>query len=156
MTQDSVQPADDPQIGNVSTPINSSDLTKTFLSNLSIYRAGLTARRRGLEIGIAHGYILFGPFASLGPLRDSNISILAGLLASAGLIIILSACLWLYTRVGIEKSIIAVTTPQVPKELMTQSGWNDFTRGFLVGGLEGVLLASFVALVVFLFMSVLS
>jgi len=100
MTKDLVQPADDPQIGNLATPVNSSALTKAFINNLPAYRPGLEPSRRGLEIGMAHGYLLFGPFALLGPLRASNFSNLYGSAAAAGLIVVLSICLWIYTRVG--------------------------------------------------------
>lgn len=139
MTKDFVQPADDPQIGNLATPVNSSELTKTFINNLPAYRPGLDPQRRGLEIGMAHGYLLFGPFALLGPLRDSNVPNLAGFLAAAGLIVILTICLWIYTRVGIGKPLTTITTPQVPEELKTSAGWEAFTRGFLIGGLGGAL-----------------
>lgn len=44
--------------GDLSTPINSSDFTLTFLKNLPIYRQGIAPLSRGLEIGMAHGYWL--------------------------------------------------------------------------------------------------
>ncbi|MEL6903060.1 MAG: photosystem I reaction center subunit XI, partial [Cyanobacteria bacterium J06606_4] len=72
----------DPQIGNLETPLNSSGLTKAFIGNLPAYRPGLSAQRRGLEVGMAHGYLLYGPFALLGPLRDSDVPAVAGLIGA--------------------------------------------------------------------------
>ena len=49
-----------PQLGNLETPINSSPLSKWFIRNLPAYRPEHTPFRRGLEVGMAHGYFLFG------------------------------------------------------------------------------------------------
>ena len=62
---------DDPSVGHLSTPITSSAATKAYLASLPAYRKGLSPLLRGLEIGMAHGYLLLGPFEKLGPLRDS-------------------------------------------------------------------------------------
>lgn len=62
---------------------NSSDVTLNFLKYLP-NRLGITPLSRGLEIGMAHGYWLIGPFAtlgSIGSLRDANVGNLVGLLA---------------------------------------------------------------------------
>jgi len=69
----------DPFVGNLATPVTASAFTKTWLSNLPIYRKGLSPLLRGLEIGMAHGYFLLGPFYKLGPLRDSEVALLSGL-----------------------------------------------------------------------------
>jgi hypothetical protein len=63
---------DDPFVGHLATPITSSAVTRAILQNLPAYRFGLTPLLRGLEIGLAHGYFLMGPFVKLGPLRDSE------------------------------------------------------------------------------------
>ena len=81
---------DDPFVGHLATPITSSSLTRAILKNLPAYRFGLTPLLRGLEIGLAHGYFLIGPFAKLGPLRNSDIGLLAGFLSTVGLILILN------------------------------------------------------------------
>ncbi len=60
---------------------------------------GLTPLLRGLEIGLAHGYFLIGPFAKLGPLRDSDIGLLAGFLSTIGLILILTLGLTIYGEI---------------------------------------------------------
>jgi len=136
-----VQPAGDPQIGNLATPLNSSPWSTAWINNLPVYRSGLAPERRGREIGMAHGYLLFGPFALLGPLRDSTVPNIAGFLGAAGLVVILSVCLWMYARAGISQPIAVSTTPKVPEELTNAEGWDEFTRGFLVGGLGGALVA---------------
>lgn len=132
-----VHAAGDPQIGNLATPINSSGVVTAFIRNLPAYRKGLSPQRRGLEIGMAHGYFLIGPFAKLGPLRDSDVATLAGLLATVGLIVILTICLSLYASSHAGPPIATVTTPQVPAALATQEGWNEFNTGFLIGGIGG-------------------
>lgn len=136
-----VHAAGDPQVGNLATPINSSGITKAFINNLPAYRKGLSPGRRGLEIGMAHGYFLFGPFAKLGPLRDTDVANLAGLLSAIGLVVILTICLSLYASVSPPKPIETVTTPKAPDALSTQEGWNEFASNFLIGGIGGAVLA---------------
>jgi len=136
-SQEVVKPAGDPQIGNLATPINSSGVVKAFIGNLPAYRHGLSAQRRGLEVGMAHGYLLIGPFAKLGPLRDSDVANLAGLLAAVGLVVILTIGLSLYASTSPSKPVANITTPNVPEDLGTQEGWNEFASGFLVGGIGG-------------------
>jgi photosystem I subunit 11 len=68
---------DDPFVGHLATPITSSAVTRAILQNLPAYRFGLTPIR-GLEIGLAHGYFLIGPFATLISLRNSEIALLSG------------------------------------------------------------------------------
>jgi len=87
---------DDPFVGHLATPITSSSLTRALLKNLPAYRFGLTPLLRGLEIGLAHGYFLIGPFAKLGPLRNSDIGLLAGFFSTVGLILILTLGLTIY------------------------------------------------------------
>ncbi len=69
MSMDTIHSAGDPEVGNLSTPVNGSAFTKAYINALPAYRRGLSPNRRGLEIGMAHGYFLYGPFAVLGPLR---------------------------------------------------------------------------------------
>jgi photosystem I subunit 11 len=87
---------DDPFVGHLATPITSSAVTRAILQNLPAYRSGLTPLLRGLEVGLAHGYFLMGPFVKLGPLRDSDIALFAGFLSTIGLIIILTLALTIY------------------------------------------------------------
>ena len=87
---------DDPFVGHLATPITSSSITRAILKNLPVYRFGLTPLLRGLEIGLAHGYFLIGPFFKLGPLRNSEAALLAGFLSTIGLIFILTLGLTIY------------------------------------------------------------
>jgi len=134
----------DPQLGNLETPINSSPLIKWFINNLPAYRPGLTPFRRGLEIGQAHGYLLFGPFAKLGPLRDAPNANLAGLLASIGLVVILTAALSSYANSNPPQALPSVTVPNPPVDAFnSKESWNNFASAFLIGGIGGAVVAYF-------------
>nr|YP_009392661.1 photosystem I reaction center subunit XI [Bostrychia tenella]ARW61223.1 photosystem I reaction center subunit XI [Bostrychia tenella] len=122
----------DPFVGNLSTPISTSSFTKNLLSNLPAYRRGLSPLLRGLEIGMAHGYFLVGPFDKLGPLRNTDVALLSGFLSAVGLIIILTACLSMYGSVSFSSS-----KQESTDVLQTSSGWSQFTAGFLVGSVGG-------------------
>ena len=86
----------DPCVGNLATPVNSSYFTRAFLGALPAYRPALSPNRRGLEVGMAHGFFLYGPFAITGPLRATEYASTAGLLAAVGLVSILTVCLSIY------------------------------------------------------------
>jgi photosystem I subunit 11 len=121
---------DDPFVGNLSTPVNSSNFTKLFLCNLPAYRPGLSSLLRGLEIGMAHGYFLLGPFYILGPLRNSEVALLSGFLSVVGLVLILTGGLSIYSLVFTDSSIST-------SSLQTSEGWSQFTAGFFVGAIGG-------------------
>nr|YP_009244081.1 photosystem I subunit XI [Gelidium elegans]AMK96323.1 photosystem I subunit XI [Gelidium elegans] len=121
---------DDPYVGNLSTPISTSSITKGLLSNLPAYRRGLSPLLRGLEIGMAHGYFLVGPFDKLGPLRNTDVALLSGFLSAVGLIVILTTCLSMYGNVSFDKD-------DSKDALQTSEGWGQFTAGFLVGAVGG-------------------
>nr|YP_010471143.1 photosystem I reaction center subunit XI [Synarthrophyton patena]UVF62972.1 photosystem I reaction center subunit XI [Synarthrophyton patena] len=128
---DFIQPYNnDPFVGNLSTPISTSSFTKSFISNLPAYRRGLSPLSRGLEIGMAHGYFLIGPFDKLGPLRNTDVALLAGFLSTVGLVIILTTCLSMYGNVSFDKD-------DSKDLLQTSIGWRQFTGGFLVGSIGG-------------------
>ena len=76
-----VTPVADPTVGNLATPVNSNAFTKAFLNGLPAYRPALSPNRRGLEIGMANGFFLYGPLTICGPLRASELATNAGLLA---------------------------------------------------------------------------
>ncbi len=116
----------DPFTGHLSTPITTSLLTRLILSNLPLYREGLSPILKGLEIGISHGYFLIGPFVTFGPLRNSSIANFAGLLSTFGLLCILVVGLIIYGNVSFEDS-----------NLQSKKEWNKFTFGFLIGGFGG-------------------
>ena len=112
---------DDPFVGHLATPITSSAVTRAILQNLPAYRFGLTPLLRGLEIGLAHGYFLMGPFVKLGPLRTDFILSLE--------IIILTLGLTIYgvATFGQEKS------QGSENNLQTKKSWDQFKGGFFVG-----------------------
>ena len=131
--KDFIQPYNnDSFVGNLSTPISTSSFTKGLLSNLPAYRRGLSPLLRGLEIGMAHGYFLLGPFDKLGPLRNTDVALLSGFLSAVGLIIILTACLSIYGSVSFN-----VDKAEAKDLLQTSEGWGQFTAGFLVGSVGG-------------------
>jgi photosystem I subunit XI len=138
-----VYAAGDPQNGNLATPINASDFSLAFINNLPAYRQGLTPLRRGLEVGMAHGYWLIGPFAKLGPLRDTEIANLAGLLSTIGLVIISTLAISLYANSNPPKPTQTITTPRPPQGLDNAEGWNEYASGFLIGGIGGAAFAYF-------------
>lgn len=139
-----VHAAGDPQNGNLATPINDSGIVKAFINNLPAYRQGLAPFRRGLEIGMAHGYWLIGPFAKLGPLRDTDVANLAGLMASVGLIVILTAALSIYAGSLPPAPTDTVAVERKPQMFDSAEGWNEFAGGFLIGGVGGAGFAYFV------------
>jgi len=117
---------DDPFVGHLSTPITSSAITRTILGNLPAYRPGLTPLFRGLEIGLAHGYFLIGPFFKLGPLRNSDVALLAGFLSTIGLIIIFTVGLTIYGYATFQQDTKT-------DDLQSKKGWDQFKSGFLLG-----------------------
>jgi photosystem II CP43 chlorophyll apoprotein len=140
-----VQPfANDPQSGNLATPVNTSDISISWIKNLPIYRQGLSPITRGLEIGMAHGYLLLGPFLKLGPLRDTEQALLAGFGGASGLVVILSVCLFLYGGAVFRNKKKPVGV--LPDNLLTRKDWSFFTSGFLIGGLGGIIFACFILL----------
>lgn len=136
-----VFPAHDVQNGNLSTPINDSKLIKTYINNLAAYRQGLSPLRRGIEAGLLHGYILFGPFAKLNPLRDTDIANLVGLLATFGMIIISAAAILLYASSNPPKPTKTITTPNPPDAFNSKMGWSQYGGGFFIGGAVGAVIA---------------
>ena len=130
---------DDPFVGHLSTPISDSAFTRAFISNLPAYRKGLSPILRGLEIGLAHGYFLIGPWVKLGPLRDSEFAALGGLISGMAMILIATACLSAYGLASFSGQ--AESTDG--RDLQTSEGWSQFAGGFFIGGSCGVLAAFF-------------
>ena len=122
---------DDPFVGHLATPITSSAVTRALLKNLPAYRFGLTPLLRGLEIGLAHGYFLIGPFAKLGPLRNSDIALLAGFLSTIGLILILTLGLTIYGAAVFKPEKESLEAGE--NDLQTRKAWDQFKGGFFVG-----------------------
>jgi photosystem II CP43 chlorophyll apoprotein len=131
-------------MGDLATPLNTSEISRSWINNLPIYRPGLSAIARGLEIGMAHGYWLLGPFLKLGPLRDTDQALLAGFGSASSTILILSLCVFAYGIVVFQGSRQPVGV--LPDNLKTYKGWSLFTSGILVGGLGGIIFACFILL----------
>jgi hypothetical protein len=63
-----IQPLNgDPFVSMLETPVTSSPLVVSYLSNLPAYRTGVAPLLRGVEIGLAHGFFLPGPFIKVRP-----------------------------------------------------------------------------------------
>merc|ERR1719160_1204351 len=99
-----IQPLNgDPFVGMLETPVTSAPIVANYLSNLPAYRVGVSPLLRGVEIGLAHGFFLPGPFIKLGPLRNVDGSAeIAGCMSAAGLVIILTICMSIYGDVSYQ------------------------------------------------------
>jgi photosystem I subunit 11 len=129
----------DPFVGHLSTPISTSNLTKSYLSLLPAYKKGLSPLLRGINIGFVHGYLLLGPFVELGPLRDSHVSNFIGFISTISLIIILTTCLLIYGYVTFSQNKNSDKPGKI--DFLTSKGWSQFTSGFIVGGFGGTSVA---------------
>lgn len=146
-----VHAATTPEVGNLATPINFSHFTRVFINNLPAYREGLSPLRRGLEVGLTHGFWLVGPFAWLGPLRDTDSANLAGLLSAIGLVVISTLAISLYGASNPPNPTRTITTPHPPEALNTGEGWNEYAGGFFIGATGSavfayIILSNFAAL----------
>ncbi len=142
-----VTPVADPCVGNLATPVNSSYFSRAFLNALPAYRPSLSPNRRGLEVGMAHGFFLYGPFVITGPLRATEYASTAGLLAAVGLVSILTVCLSIYGTAGRGPNVqpADATIDNPPADLFTKAGWAEFASGFWLGGCGGAAFAWFLA-----------
>lgn len=125
-------------VGHLSTPITTSNLTKTYLSLLPAYKAGLSPLLRGINVGFAHGYFLLGPFVKLGPLRDSEVANFVGFVSAISLIIILTTGLVIYGFVSFSDKKAETKTSV---DFLNSKGWSQFTSGFIIGGFGGTSIA---------------
>ncbi|MEC4983825.1 MAG: photosystem I reaction center protein subunit XI [Oscillatoria sp. PMC 1068.18] len=138
----------DPFVGHLSTPISDSGFTRAFIGNLPAYRTGVSPLIRGLEVGLAHGYFILGPWVLFGPLRDyGEAANLGALISTIALVMIATACMSIYGLVSFPKDDSQVAylqdNPQAPNDLKTSQGWSQFTGGFFVGGMGGAFVAYF-------------
>jgi photosystem I subunit 11 len=128
----------DPFVGHLSTPITTSNLTKTYLSLLPAYKSGLSPLLRGINIGFVHGYFLLGPFTKLGPLRDSEVANFIGFVSTLSLIVIMTACLLMYGYVTFSQSKkIIGEEKKSAVDFLNPIGWRQFSSGFILGGFGG-------------------
>jgi photosystem I subunit 11 len=138
----------DPFVGHLSTPITTSNLTKTYLQFLPAYQKGWTPLLRGLNIGFVHGYFLLGPFVKLGPLRNSDVQVanFVGFVSTISLLIILITGLLIYGFITYQPGVKSTQETKENKEkptidFLTPKGWRSFTSGFTVGGFGGASVA---------------
>jgi len=127
----------DPFVGHLSTPITTSNLTRSYLSLLPAYKAGLSPLLRGINIGFVHGYFLLGPFVKLGPLRNSEVANFVGFVSTLSLIIILTTCLVIYGYVTFSEAKEKANPKKSAIDFLNAKGWRQFTSGFIVGGFGG-------------------
>eukprot|EP00887_Chlorella_sp_A99_P000252 scaffold13.g252.t1 len=140
-----VQPINgDPFIGMLETPVTSAPLVAAYLSALPAYRTGVSPLLRGVEIGLAHGFLLVGPFIKLGPLRNvENVAEIVGSLGGAAIVVLLTLGLSIYGAATFQNEgpTVGVKTLSGRKiaadPLQSAEGWSKFSAGFLVGGLSG-------------------
>jgi photosystem I subunit 11 len=121
-------------VGHLSTPITTSNITKTYLSLLPAYKTGLSPLLRGINVGFAHGYFLLGPFVQLGPLRNSEVANFVGFVSTISLIIILTTGLLAYGFVSFSDK---KAENKSSIDFLNSKGWRQFTSGFIVGGFAG-------------------
>ncbi|MBE9115601.1 photosystem I reaction center protein subunit XI [Lusitaniella coriacea LEGE 07157] len=149
MTNQVVKPyKGDPFTGHLATPISASGFTQAFIGNLPAYRKGVSPLIRGLEVGLAHGYFLAGPWTVFGPLRDyEGAAALGGLIPAVAMIMLATACLSAYGLVTFSdddsKADYFKSNPDAPENLQTGSGWGQFTGGFFIGAMGGAFVAYF-------------
>eukprot|EP00929_Paragymnodinium_shiwhaense_P051078 TRINITY_DN2571_c0_g1_i3.p1 TRINITY_DN2571_c0_g1~~TRINITY_DN2571_c0_g1_i3.p1 ORF type:complete len:382 (-),score=124.40 TRINITY_DN2571_c0_g1_i3:129-1274(-) len=103
---------------------------KQFINALAFYREGLKPWQRGIEIGMAHGYFIIGPFVTLGPLASTPAGPTAGLLAGCAVILIASIGGLLFGTV--------IKPPFFDEEGDEQGkGYTEMINWHIVGGLGG-------------------
>lgn len=126
----------DPFVGHLSTPVSDSAFTRALIGNLPAYRKGLSPLLRGLEVGMAHGYFLLGPWTVLGPLRNTTMAAMAGLVSTIALIMIATICLSAYGMVTFHSDESGKSN-----ELKSAQGWSKFSGGFFIGATGGAFFA---------------
>merc|ERR1711920_1092484 len=114
----------------IQTPVRDSLFSQQFLANLAFYRAGLKPWQRGLEIGMAHGYFLIGPFVSLGPLRNTPEAATVGLLCGCA-IVGLASCGGLLVGATLKPTFLDREGDA------KAAGWQEMINWHALGGLGG-------------------
>ena len=135
----------DPCLGNLSTPINDSDIVNLYIRNLPAYREGLSPFMRGLEIGMAHGYFLIGPEIIFGPLRETshgaNLSgVITAIYITASAVLGISIFA-LATFQGDPRGAYNSNSQDDLRPLNTKDGWFQLGGGIFVGAMGGAVFA---------------
>ncbi|CAE8620832.1 unnamed protein product [Polarella glacialis] len=103
---------------------------RQYVENMAFYREGLRPWQRGIEIGMAHGYFLIGPFVSLGPLRNTPEAATVGLLCGCAIVGIVSIG-GLIFGATIKPTLFDKAGDR------PASGFNEMINWHAVGGLGG-------------------
>uniref|UniRef100_A0A7S2KVW4 PSI subunit V n=1 Tax=Zooxanthella nutricula TaxID=1333877 RepID=A0A7S2KVW4_9DINO len=114
----------------VQTPVSDGKFAVDFLNNTAFYRAGLKPWQRGLEIGMAHGYWIIGPFVSLGPLRNTPEAATVGLLCGCA-IVGLASCGGLLVGATLKPTFLDREGDA------KAAGWQEMINWHALGGLGG-------------------
>jgi photosystem I subunit 11 len=79
------------------TPVTSDEVVTWFLSNLPAYKSAVSPVTRGVEIGLAHGYFISGPWIKLGPFRSLEYPLpeVVGCISGVG-----ACCLLFFAMIG--------------------------------------------------------
>merc|ERR1719495_2243638 len=112
------------------TPVSNGGFAVQYTNAMAFYRDGLKPWQRGLEIGMAHGYFIIGPFVSLGPLRNTPEAATIGLLAGCAIIGLVSCGGLLFG------ATIKPTRFDRPGDL-PGGGFQEMINWHAVGGLGG-------------------
>ena len=131
----------DPFIGYLSAPITDLKMLEVYLSLLPAYQTNFSPFLKGITVGLAHGYFLVGPFANLGPLRNTAAAHFAGFLAAASCILLLTCGLWMYGNTVYNSASLSRMTAREEVNFLNPLGWAQFTSGFALGGVAGNALA---------------
>ncbi|KAK8958118.1 hypothetical protein KSP40_PGU017525 [Platanthera guangdongensis] len=106
-------------------------------SNLPAYRTVVSPLLHGIEVGLAHGFFLVGPFVKTGPLRNTEFAGAAGSIAAGGLVVILTVCLSMYDIATFNEgepstapAITLTSRKKVADKLQTAEGWAQYSGGF--------------------------
>lgn len=126
----------DPFVGHLSTPITTSKLVKNCLSALPAYNTELSPLLIGINIGLAHGYFLLGPFTLLGPLRSCQGGSFIAFISTISLVLILAVGLLMYGYVTFKQDPNK-QSKTIGSEFLSYIGWRKFTSGFTLGGFGG-------------------
>ena len=103
---------------------------KQFFANWAFYREGLEPWQRGIEIGMAHGYFLIGPFVSFGPLRNTPEAATVGLLAGCAVVGIVTSGALIFSQTIRPKLF---DKPGAPRA----SGFTELVNWHAIGGIGG-------------------
>jgi len=114
----------------VQSVVSDGKFAKDFIGNTAFYREGLKPWQRGLEIGMAHGYFLIGPFVTLGPLRNTPEAATVGLLCGVAVVGIVSVGGLIFGS--------TIAPPKFDKPGATQgSGFIELVNWHALGGVGG-------------------